>query len=1152
MNSADSKNNTASKNSDEKINSPGCVGFACSCGDSFAVTNASQDLLHIINSIPSGVVVCDPRKPDSLIFSNKTVCKMTGYSEEELMSSEFGGISSLVPQEERYKFKQFVTDSLTENHREEHSCRFLKKNGDFLWVKISGHIYKTSCDRHLFVAVIINVTEEKKARDFLAYKAEHDSLTGIYNKEHFYKKTSEILASRKEEKFALVRCNIERFKFINDLFGIETGDVVLKELASRLIGIFHKIGTYGRLDADNFAACIPVSRLDSDKLYIEIQKCFESLNIEYEIPIKIGIFIIDDITIPVSQMCDRAAMALQSIKGNYMKCISYYDEAMRQAVLDEQSLTHDMERALADREFVIYLQPVYSVTEEAPIGAEALVRWQHPTKGFLSPDKFIPVFEKNRFIIKLDSYVREEVCRYLAERKLAGKTIVPISVNVSRLNIYMSNFCSQLVELLDKYELDHKYMKIEITESSYTDTPKRIVNLISCLHSNGFAVLMDDFGSGYSSLNMLKDIDVDILKIDRNFINGIESSERGSSVLGSIVRLAKWLNIPVVAEGVENAAQLDYLTGLGCDCIQGYYFSPPVPMEKFNEIIDTMSLSGMGKVSKVTLDEIDFERTWKSSRTADLIMNSMVGAMGIYELSGGRLELLRVNDDYYKLTGTTPEDFNSMAKDIMPLIHEDDRYPLLAACDAATASHKVETLNIRRKQQEPDEEYRWLALKVRHIGDMSDRSVFYFALDDLSAQKRLEHEESLKQLTDILRLSYIGIIHFNYSDDTATVLYSAKDISIYAPILPLDETYENFCSKVSYADEKEVREFLKKENVLSSLYDDEKGSISTKCRLKVGAKYIWSQISIFRIKNTMGKKTCMFCLRDIDDEFRLEKSEADNRILKLKYEDEQRYRAIVESTGTYVFEWDLDNEIFSADAGCRKFIVDEKPDTSLPYPSVFSVHPDDRAEWGTLRNKFNIRGRKSSVEVRLQKKDLSYSWCRVSTSFISGAGGKNMMVGTVTVIDDKKNTELDLQSQINENKRQLEHINNIYDSLPCGVAHFTADEAMKYIESSKSVAEILGYNDTDDIHRAVSGSFLNLAHPEDAEEFKKTLKHCIDKGERADFGCRFVKKDGNSIFIAGRCEIAISMTGGRVIQIFFIDTSKFGVYVGGAISADSR
>lgn len=179
-------------------------------------------------------------------------------------------------------------------------------------------------------------------------------------------------------------------------------------------------------------------------------------------------------------------------------------------------------------------------------------------------------------------------------------------------------------------------------------------------------------------------------------------------------------------------------------------------------------------------------------------MNSMVGAMGIYELSGGRLELLRVNDDYYKLTGTTPEDFNSMAKDIMPLIHEDDRYPLLAACDAATASHKVETLNIRRKQQEPDEEYRWLALKVRHIGDMSDRSVFYFALDDLSAQKRLEHEESLKQLTDILRLSYIGIIHFNYSDDTATVLYSAKDISIYAPILPLDETYENFCSKVSY------------------------------------------------------------------------------------------------------------------------------------------------------------------------------------------------------------------------------------------------------------------------------------------------------------------------------------------------------------------
>lgn len=170
------------------------MDYLCSCSESFSIANASKDLLHIINSIPGGVVVCDPCKPDSLMFFNKTVCKMTGYSEEELMSSEFGGISSLVPPEERYKFEKFVSDSLTEHHRAEHSCRLLKKNGEFLWVRISGHIYKTSCGRSLFVAVIINVTEEKKTRDFLAYKAEHDSLTGIYNKEHFYKKTSEMFA----------------------------------------------------------------------------------------------------------------------------------------------------------------------------------------------------------------------------------------------------------------------------------------------------------------------------------------------------------------------------------------------------------------------------------------------------------------------------------------------------------------------------------------------------------------------------------------------------------------------------------------------------------------------------------------------------------------------------------------------------------------------------------------------------------------------------------------------------------------------------------------------------------------------------------------------------------------------------------------------
>ena len=753
-----SKNSGMPEISAEQINGSVNTSAAYGFGGRDAIRYSTDALHHIINSMPGGVVVCDPADSGSLVFINDTICKMTEYSKDELLCGKPRGILELVSPEDRSTLQKLINGSPPENN----TYKLLKRDGDFIWVRINGHRYETSDGKPLFIAVIINITSEKKARDLLAHKAEHDSLTGIYNKENFYTRTADMLSSCEACKFVLVRCNIERFKFINDFFGIETGDIVLKELAAKFGDVFDGIGTYGRLDSDNFAACIPLAQFDAEAFYKDIQKCLESLNIEYEIPLKLGVFIIDDITIPVSQMCDRAALALQTIKGNYMKGISYYDEAMRQAMLDEQNLTYDMERALAEREFVIYLQPVYSVTEGCPIGAEALVRWQHPTRGFLTPDKFIPIFEKNRFITKLDAYVREEACRYLSERKRLGKVIVPISVNVSRLNIYTSNFCGQLVALLDKYELDHKYIKIEITESSYTDTPQRMVSLINCLHSNGFAVLMDDFGSGYSSLNMLKDIDVDILKIDRNFINGIESSERGSSVLGSIVRLAKWLNIPVVAEGVENAAQLDYLTGLGCDCIQGYYFSPPVPLERFSEILDTMVFSGIGKESSVMLDRMDFERTWKSSHTADLIMNSMVGAMGVYELAGGRLELLRVNDGYYDLTGTTPEDFRVMGKDILPFIHEEDRYRLLSVCDAAIESHKAESLNIRRKSKVSDDEYIWLALKVRHIGDISDRSIFYFSLDDLSAQMRLEHEESLKQLTDILRLSYISIIHSTF------------------------------------------------------------------------------------------------------------------------------------------------------------------------------------------------------------------------------------------------------------------------------------------------------------------------------------------------------------------------------------------------------
>ena len=416
---------------------------------------------------------------------------------------------------------------------------------------------------------------------------EMDSLTGLYNREAFYEKSAALIHENPEVQYCIVYLDISCFKVVNDLFHTETGNLILKTAAAYFLKkINPSVGISGRIEADHFALCVPQDTLDMDRLMKEIDDTIHSLGISHNILFFAGVYPIIDINLPVDQMCDRASMALNKIKGNYVRRYNFYDVGMRERMLKEQMIVRDMEFALKDNQFTIFLQPIFRPETNEIVSAEALVRWFHPESGMISPGYFIPVFERNGFIVKLDRFVWETVCKFLRSRLDAGKKIVPVSVNVSRLNFDSYDLLIFLLNLLKKYDLEPYMLKLEVTESAYTDNPQQLIKIINQFKENGFPILMDDFGSGYSSLNMLKNIAIDVLKVDMAFVREIEHSERARTILLMIIGLAKELGMGVVTEGVETQTQLDYITSMGSVDIQGYYFSKPLAVKDFNALFD--------------------------------------------------------------------------------------------------------------------------------------------------------------------------------------------------------------------------------------------------------------------------------------------------------------------------------------------------------------------------------------------------------------------------------------------------------------------------------------------------------------------------------------------------------------------------------------
>lgn len=411
---------------------------------------------------------------------------------------------------------------------------------------------------------------------------ERDQLTGLYNKDFFFNYANQFDVFHKEPEMDCIEVDISHFHLINEKYGWNYGDDVLCSIARRLKEC---------VDADGGLVC----RGDGDTflIYCPHREDYENilhtatLGMGSRIRLRMGVYPCADKTMNMERRFDRAKQAADTLRNNFNKNVAIYDDELQKAELFFEQLLEDFPRAIREKEFVVYYQPKFAIQSTIPVlnSAEALVRWKHPTLGMISPGDFIPLFENNGLITKLDSFVWEEVAAQMKDWKDRLGVCVPVSVNVSRVDIFDNDLVGHMRGLIQKYDIRPDEFLLEITESAYTQDSAQIIRTVKALRDEGFRVEIDDFGSGYSSLNMISTLPMDALKIDMEFMRNAFKERKNTKMLDAVIDIAYSLEVPTIAEGVETAEQMFALKEMGCDVVQGFYFSRPLPAEDFERYL---------------------------------------------------------------------------------------------------------------------------------------------------------------------------------------------------------------------------------------------------------------------------------------------------------------------------------------------------------------------------------------------------------------------------------------------------------------------------------------------------------------------------------------------------------------------------------------
>ncbi len=757
--------------------------------------DAQIQLQFIFDNVETGIVVMEETPERKVIYTNQAYYHLLGVASDKIKKDE--KISNYLCKEDKARIMAAFKDYLAGlSHQNIVEFKLQQDNGNIIWVKTRMIIvsYPQHCNR-LLVLICNDITElklkeqtEKALKEEYDYKVVHDELTEIYNRQGFMMKAREFIQNHPQHQFAIVQIDINQFKLINELFGYATGDLVLKNCAASLRDNIDR-GVYARSEADVFLLCLFREDLNINKI-ISYEKEIEKLGLNFAISFTAGIYVVEDVTLTVNEMVNKALLASREAKRKKQK-VHYYYDSIKALVVREQEVLLAFEEAIKRKEFEIYLQPIINLFENSIDGAEALVRWNHPTKGLQTPGQFIPILEKNGLIVKLDYYVWDFVFSYLKEREERGLPSIYISLNLSRVHLISNKFVECLLALKEKYNIKASLIKIEVTETAYINNTEVGYASLDELSKNGFSIVIDDFGSGYSSLNTLSDILADVIKMDMKFLR-VSKKRKANSIILSIIQMIHNIGLKVVAEGVESQEEKDMLLFFGCDYIQGYYYFKPLKITEF-EIVSAEPVKSrgynLGSTSKMQQDIVQLKKIYNFEGIA-AILDCIPNGYAVMEISRdlSRISATHVSDALSYLLGYEPYELKYMSQKIIDyIIHPDDVAEIKRRIGKAINQNG--TISIEQRFRQKDGNWCWLEYRAKMVKCDNNLSTWYGVFTNLNkikirtgAMQEVTLQENQNNLELLAEVSNTMVYEYDVEKDEINgIIYAGNEKLPYNP-----------------------------------------------------------------------------------------------------------------------------------------------------------------------------------------------------------------------------------------------------------------------------------------------------------------------------------------------------------------------------------
>lgn len=955
------------------------------------------------------------------------------------------------------------------------------------------------------------------------------ALTGLYYPEEFFQTAAVFLQGAAPDAWCMVATDILNFRLVNKIRGRKVGSLLLKYIAEQLESVRTTCGgVTGYFEGDNFCALMPWDKEQIRALWDTLMTGVKEMGVSFGVMPIFGVSVIDDPTLPPETFYDRATLALsRGVRGRDR--VMYYEPEMESGIAEEMRMLSEAVEAIGRGEFVFFAQPQCDILTGKLVGAESLVRWMHPKKGMIPPGRFIPAMERAGLIHLLDQAVWESVCKWLRSWIDRGHEPVPISINISRIDIMALDVPSVLNGLLKKYDVPPKYIKAEITESAYAEDDDAINATIDSLRDLGLLVMMDDFGSGYSSLNMLKSVAVDVLKLDMRFLEISDGEERkGIGILESIVNMARLMGLPIVVEGVETRTQESVLRDMGCRYVQGFYYHKPMPVGQFETLLaDERHIDTTGMHTK-QVEGFHMRELMDTNLFTDTILNNILGPSAIYEICGNEISITRANEQYYTMAGMDVIDTEGLGRKLWSNVREDDRMTLLGLFTRAYEQRPLHTEgNIHYLRV--DGRVLWLRVRVFFLREKEGRRIYFVSLTDITALS----ERRRSAAREGIPLDVIGnaeqqqIIQYF---DTLPCAYGLSKILLNEDgeprdydILYINREMERMCG----SDKGRLRHLILK------AFGDDSVSLLQKayCAAFLGeivTHYAYSSISGHYLQLTLyqynrGYVGCL--LRDITH-MRLQEGALSSMVLAYR----EVYHLHLRNNYAQMLYPDETN---LTERGNHEAMVERHIGTGRIWPA----DAEKVRRFLSCENLIAELTEKDSVEMRYRRRSPEgpEEWCLTSVTISEREAGypKTALI-TVRSIND-----ILYEEQQQRHVSMAESLANMADAF--FVYRATGNQYI-FFANTMLMDGIYGCSSSREFLDMVGESFRGMVHPEDYGRVQHEIDTQIEESDKGtDFvQYRIIRKDGKVRWVDDVGHLGLSRWGERhsVFYVFLRDITN--------------